>query len=351
MTPILLATCLALGQAGSIGQPESLTLNGTGVVLTDGGQLYEGRIDRLGEFVRVMSGGRTTVLKSVNVVFTGETKDDAYGYLKSKKKADNASDAAGLADWCRKYGLMKEAVAEVKTALRLAPDDRGIAKLAIEIEDDAKRPRPVLRVVGSPTPPVKPVTAKPIPAAPLPTMPGEMKTAMPPALEQSFVKAVQPLLMNACANCHADANRAVNFRLARVPEGITVSPHSAENALATWRMVNAAQPTASPLITYALAPHGGRSTAPLQKGTQAIQNLELWATAAAKMMPAQAPVAPVPPVAAQAPPAAAPTPTPTPTASLPSLIIPPPAPVAVETPATAPVDPFDPVQFHKSGKR
>lgn len=348
MTSILLATCLAVGQSGSLGQTESLTTAVTGVVLTDGGQLHEGRIDRLGDFIRIMSGGRTTMLRSVNIAFTGDTKLEAYEYLKTKRKADSASDAAGLAEWCRKNGLMKEAVAEAKTALRLAPDDRGIAKLALEIEDDAKRPRPVMRIVGAsaPAPSAKAAAPSSMPPTAVPTMPGEAQavSVVPAALEQSFIKSVQPVLMNACANCHADPNRAVSFRLSRIPEGISLTPKTAENAVAAFRMVNPAQPAASPLVSYALTPHGGRSTAPLQRGTTAIQNLETWATMAARAMPA--PANPRQPVAAVVP---APMATPSPTTTLPSLIVPPPAPVPVESaPVQAPVDPFDPVQFNKA---
>jgi cytochrome c553 len=346
MTSILLATCLAVGQSASLGQTESLTMTGTGVVLTDGGQLHEGRIDRLGDFVRIMSGGRTTMLRSANIAFTGDTKLEAYEYLRTKRKSDSASDAAGLADWCRKHGLMKEAVAEARTAVRLAPDDRGIAKLALEIEDDAKRPRPVMRIVGAPAPPAKAVVSSSKPVAAVPTMPRETPVAsvVPAALEQSFAKSVQAVLMNACANCHADPNRAVSFRLARIPEGISQSPKTAENAVAAFRMVNPAQPAASPLVTYALTPHGGRRSAPLQRGTTAVQNLETWAMMAARAMPA--PANPREPLTAAAP---MPEATPSPTMALPSLIVPPPAPVPVESVAApAPIDPFDPVQFNKA---
>ena len=75
-------------------QNESL---GNGILLTDAAKLYEGKIDRVGSLYRIMSGGRTEIVREVNVAFTGQSREDAYEYLVSKKKTGIAEDAANHA--------------------------------------------------------------------------------------------------------------------------------------------------------------------------------------------------------------------------------------------------------------
>src|SRR5262249_53169029 len=48
-----------------------------------------------------------------------------------------------------------------------------------------------------------------------PAAPGELNTAA----MRAFPTTVQPVLMNLCANCHAKADHASEFKLTRVPEG------------------------------------------------------------------------------------------------------------------------------------
>jgi hypothetical protein len=345
MLEIFLISSLALGQPG-LGQADSL---GVGVVLTDAGQLHEGKIDQLGEFVRVMSGGRSTVLKKANVKFVGESKLEAYEFVRKKAKADSPTDLASLAEWCRTNALYKEAAEEARRAAKLAPDDRAIAKLVLECTEDAKRNRPVLRVVGQSSPATAP-TATVAPAV-VPVMPGEAKpvSAVPPGLEQSFAKVVQPLLMNSCANCHADASRAATFRLVRIPDGITQSPHTMANAAAAMGQVSPANPAASPLLVKAFSAHGGMSMPPVGKATTAARNLDAWVVAAAAAFPKPTAVVPVA-VAPVAPPPVAPPPVAAEPAPLPTIVAPPPPPVSVAPAPIKPIDPFDPAEFNRKSR-
>jgi hypothetical protein len=344
----VLAVCCPLVQPPG----ETVESLGLGVLVTDSGKTYEGRIDRVGKLFRVMSGGRTEIIRDVNVSFTGQTKEEAFDFLRTKLKTDSAEDAAKLADWCLKNGLPRQALDEAKAAAKLAPNDRAIAKLVKDCEENARKAvtQPVIRVVGAGAPPTSTVHAPP--PQTLPAMPGAGQ-AKPVALrstelELSFAKTVQPVLMNLCVNCHADQSRAGSFRLARIPEGITVTPKTAENVAAAMSQLSRERPEASPLLVYAVTPHGGKTTPPLIRTATAFKNLEAWATAALAAIPELAksvvlvsgttpvsPMQPMPVVTPAVPPPVTP-------------VAPPPVTPPVVPPTPKPVDPFDPAEFNKS---
>ena len=333
-----------------LGQPPGETSEslGQGVLLVDSGKLFEGKIDRVGNLYRVVSGGRSEMVRDVNVSFTGQTKDDAYEFLKSKKKLDTAESAAKLADWCKRYGMPKEAVAEARAAARLAPDDRAVAKLVRDCEEFAKTNRPVVRVIGSgvannPTPSSGAAPPLTIPAM-TESRPVKITSTKLADIEIGFSKSVQPMLMNLCANCHADPMRNVAFRLTRIPEGILVSPKTAENVAATMPYLRKDQPLSSPLITFAITPHGGKTASPMMRPSTASKNLEAWVVAAAATIPdSPALVKTIVVVGAATPEVISPKPVePQP---LPTLPVTPTAPQAVPA---KPVDPFDPADFNKA---
>ncbi|MFO0938875.1 MAG: hypothetical protein U0798_20410 [Gemmataceae bacterium] len=383
LTSYTLAAFCLLGQV-PVETSESL---GQGILLTDSGRLFEGKIDHLGNLYRVQSGGRSEMVREANVIFSGQSRDDAYEFLKTKKRTDIAEDAAKLADWCKQYGLAKEAVAEAKIAVKMAPNDRAFAKLLADCEAFSKLNRPVIRVVG--TPPSEKTSSTTIasagiapPAPTLPTMsatpvarstaktPTPIVSSRPEEIEAAFAKSVQPVFMNLCANCHADPQRKLAFRLIRLPEGITVSPSTRENVNASLAQIRKDLPLSSPLVTYAISPHGGKVTSPLNRSTTAFKNLEAWVTLAAATLPdsavpasnrvatvpaksvvvvgASTPVTPsvpaeepkaLPPLSIAPP---SPSPTHAPAAQTPGQSVP------SGTPAVKPVDPFDPVEFNST---
>lgn len=342
---VIISFCLLAQPPGEV--TEAL---GIGVLLTDAAVLYEGKIDHVGSLYRVMSAGRTEIVREVNVAFTGQSREDAYEYLVSKKKPAIAEDAARLADWCMKNTLPKQAISEAKQALKLAPDNKAIAKLVHDCEENAKKvaAKPVIRIVGTAsTSPITPTAAVMAPAT-LPNMmtTGAGKPILPRSaeLEASFAKSVQPMLMNLCANCHSDSTRQLNFRITRIPEGITLSPKTAENVVASMSQISKEQPTASPLLVMAITPHGGRTTAPLSRASGAYKNLEIWIAKAAGSMPTLAATEKKVIVVSNQTPAIPKESEATMPHSLPVInsVPVPPKPAVVK-----PVDPFDPAEFNK----
>lgn len=338
MLPLILSYALVAPGQPPIEAPESL---GYGVVLLDSGRLHEGRVDRVGNLYRVMTGGRVEMFAAANVAFQGQTKDEAYEFLKGKKKSGVAEDAARLADWCVKYGLAKKAVDEARLATRIKPDDKALAKLVVDCERAAAKEKPVIRVVGTPPPPKSSVA----PSATVPTFTPAADSVPTPVksveLETSFAKTVQPVLMNLCVNCHSDPTRAGAYVLTRIPPGVTLDARTAENLTRTLPFVTKDHPTSSPLVVRALTPHGGRTSPLLLRNGTAHQNLDAWVRAAAATIPAPAPRSVVRVSESTAPPL--------PVSSV--VIEPkplPPLPAAPVPPKATAADPFDPAEFNKT---
>lgn len=136
----------------------------------------------------------------------------------------------------------------------------------------------------------------------------------PPAFNseaaKSFAGRVQPVLANACANCHARKDHASRFRM-RYTSGEYVD-HDATNAnlYAVVRMLDREKPADSLILAKALTAHGGAKDAPL-RSVAAFRGLEAWVHWAAATEGAAIPTKfPALPVAAIVP---------TPSASPPSL--------------------------------
>jgi hypothetical protein len=172
-------------------------------------------------------------------------------------------------------------------------------------------------------------------------------TAAPPAFTpdptaaKAFPLKAQPILANACADCHARKSHDSPFKLhgsdAENPDRAAV----AANLVAVAAYLDPAAPHKSPLLKYATTAHGKATEAPLKAGTPAANNLALWVRAACGP---DAPPAPLIQAAAKVP---APLPEP---AKLPPLKATP-LPFAEpkkDAPAKLnPADPFDPAAFNK----
>jgi hypothetical protein len=161
---------------------------------------------------------------------------------------------------------------------------------------------------------------------------------------KGFPGLVQPVLMNACVNCHGKPDYAGAFKLVRVPPGYTNPEAALRNARAAAAVVNRDDPSNSLLVAKAIAPHGGRKDAPFPtRGHPAVQTLERWAHWAAgpegSPMPA---VIPGPKVVVKAVAATVPATPPKEPAKLPASV------EKASVPAKPnPADPYDPGEFNR----
>ena len=302
--------------------PEAPTA-GKFLVLRNGHTL-EGDIERVGEQYRVRRDGGETWIAAQLVVRLFRDTEDAYQFLRARTNLDDAADRLRLAKWCLDFRLRERALEEATAADRLRPKDAETQRLLERLRQ----------------PPPQPPAAAPAapPPAPAPEPPAPPVSLTPEALGQ-FTRKVQPILLNACASCHA-GDRGRPFKLTQTSDVAALNRKaSQENLAAVLAQVKLDQPQASPLLTKAATVHGGGDKAPLGgRQAAAYRALEDWVKgtlasnphlqdklavpvappAPPEAKPSFADVTPDAPRAAPAPPAHAVPITPTPAAAAPA---------------------------------
>jgi hypothetical protein len=332
---ILWALAIAAPAGGSLWAADPGAPPPAGKVLVlDNEHTLEGDIDRVGEQYRVRRNTGETWLPAAKVLRLCATMDDAYAYLRTRANLRDPDERLRLAQWCHLNGLRQQAIDEVTAAVGLRPEHAPSRKLLAHLQQTTTAPpsAPVTREAGPETAP-----------APAVDLNAEAMCA--------FSTKVQPILMNACANCHA-AGKGGAFKLTRAYDEAGGGRKTVQqNLAAVLAQLNAKSPQGSPLLTKALTAHGTMAQAPL-KGKQAppYRTLEEWVNKTMEAnpqlreagAPALAAAAPLP--AGETVSAKAETPPSTPAA--------PPAPPKAEAPPAtqkpdAPADPFDPMIFNR----
>jgi hypothetical protein len=156
--------------------------------------------------------------------------------------------------------MAQEAIAETKAALELRPNHVIAQRLLRFYEQAAHEKRSASMAAKRPTGPID--------------APREAIECSPAAL-QHFRTKVQPVLMNACAGCHAEGSK---FRLQRVYSDSANSRWATlQNLAAVTPHINRIQPDASPLLRKAVLAHGGSPAPPIRhRATAAFGYLESW---------------------------------------------------------------------------
>src|SRR5262245_22476564 len=251
------------------------------VLVLDNERTLEGDVERVGDQYRVRrpSGGETW-LAADKVLRLCASLEDAHAYLQSRANLRDPDERLRLAEWCHLHGLRQAALDEVTAAVALRPEHGPSKRLLSRLQQAA---------ASAPAPaPAKESEPEPTPLPPVELSAEAMCL---------FSTKVQPILMNACASCHA-SGRGGAFKLTRAYDDAGPGRRTVQqNAAAVLAQVNLERPQGSPLLTKAVTAHGSLAKAPLAgQQAAAYRTLEDWVrlTAGANPQlrePARAPAA------------------------------------------------------------
>jgi hypothetical protein len=264
MALCLLAIAVPAWVAPRAAQPEARPASGKVLVL-DNERTLEGEIERVGDQYRVRRKVGELWVRAENTLRLCQTREEAYLFLRSRANLRDPDEHLRLALWCHQQGLRSQALAEAAAAVELRPNHAESRRLLLSLQRAAT-------AVAS-THPVKPRAAE------------ESKPSyQPPELSTQslslFLSRVQPILMNACANCHA-TGRGGTFKLIRTYEiGIASRKTTQQNLAAVLEQVHRDQPNTSPLLIKAVSIHGKPGDmiqSPLKnREAAAYRSLEEW---------------------------------------------------------------------------
>jgi hypothetical protein len=241
---------------------DSAPLKGKVLVL-ENERVLEGDVERVGDQFRVHRAVGETWVPGEKVVRLCQNMEEAYQFLRGRANLEDADERLRLATWCRQNGLREQALSEVKAAAELRPQHAPTRRLLASLQQT--------------TPPVQPTHRPP--------SQGNTEPANLPSIDVSsdavnlFSTKVQPILMNACANCHA-SGRGGAFKLTRAYDGGPNSKNTQLNLVAVLAELDPERPQVSKFLTKAVSAHGnGRelTNAPLRgRDTPAFHTLEGW---------------------------------------------------------------------------
>jgi hypothetical protein len=345
----LAALGVGLLRATDPGPPPTATPRTGKVLVLKNERTMEGDVEQVGDRYRLRRQAGETWIPADAVLCLCASLPDAYAYLRKRANLEDADERLRLAGWCLRNGLRPQALAEVQAAVDLRPDHEETRRLLHRLQHSSQ-------------------TAAPPPPAPA----REEELPEPPPVELTaeslglFATRVQPILMNACAGCHA-AGRGGSFRLVRAYDGPAADRRTLQhNLAAVLREINVSQPEASLLLTKAVSDHGRTGQAPLRsRKDPPYRSLEDWVKRTVADNPqlrdrpglpsrpagsAGSGGEPVPPRATEGRPPAGPEtqwgadthPAPSPAPTAPAAQPPPPS-----APPSGPPDPYDPEPFNR----
>jgi hypothetical protein len=232
------------------------------VLVLDNERTMEGDVERVGDQYRIRRSVGETRVPAARVLHLCHSREEAYEFLRGRANLQDADERLRLANWCQVNQLRDEALAEVRAATDLRPHHAETRRLLRSLERSAS---------GQASPPAARKDKEPEAASAAPAV--ELTTES----LSLFVTKVQPILMNACANCHA-GERDVPFKLTRTFDRGTVQRRTLQgNVAAVLAQLNVDAPELSPLLVKAVSVHGDMAQAALKgRKTPAYQSLDEW---------------------------------------------------------------------------
>jgi hypothetical protein len=246
------------------GQPEAMRTTGKVLVL-DNERTLEGDIEIVGQQYRVRRPVGELWIRAELTLRLCQTREEAYAFLCSRANLLDPDEHLRLARWCHLQGLRRQALEEATAAVELRPNHA-----------ESRRLLGSLQRAAAVTPAAQSVKVQGEEDLTLHSQPAELSTES----LSLFLSRVQPILMNACANCHA-TGRGGAFRLARTYEtGMSSRKTTQQNLAAVLAQVNKERPPASPLLIKAVSIHGkpgDMAQSPLKnREVAAYRSLEEW---------------------------------------------------------------------------
>jgi hypothetical protein len=180
------------------GEPQAARTTGKVLVL-DNERTLEGDIERVGDQYCVRRPVGELLVRAENALRLCETREEAYAFLRARSNLRDPDEHLRLARWCHLQGLHRQAFEEATAAVALRPEHPESRRLLNSLQH--------VTPANSSRQPIKGPQE------------GE-RTTDPQVPELSteslslFVSRVQPILMNACASCHA-TGRGGSFKFAR----------------------------------------------------------------------------------------------------------------------------------------
>jgi hypothetical protein len=240
------------------------------VLILRNGQVMEGDIEKVDTDMVIRRGMGEVKIAAERALQLCADWDDAYTYVETLIKGDDANDRLKFAHWCQLHQLHDKALLQAKKALELQPkhvEAQQFVKLLERVRSEKSK--------QAVTPPMTTEPAAPTPTAVTETVPSVDVVADSLI---SFSTRVQPILMNTCALCHA-TGRGGDFILERVSSA-SQKAATQRNLARVLAYVDLDRPMLSPLLEKAVMAHSktpGHPQPPIpDRSAKTFQTIHAW---------------------------------------------------------------------------
>ena len=221
------------------------------ILILDNELLIEGDIRQQGDQYIVRRGMGETIIPANKVIELVADRKQAYRVMSERCNRHDIDDRVRPGRWCMENHFHDEALAEAELLLQFRPKDEQIQRLAQGLRMlKAKEDEPAA-----------------VPSLPATKPPEKVLDVEPPEYNResfgTFVSKVQPILMNACARCHA-SGQGGNFELMNVIDGGTRKT-ALFNLTATLKQLKRNDLANSPLLIKSVTAHGKANQPPFRE--------------------------------------------------------------------------------------
>jgi len=255
----VLAPLLALGMNVRAAAQDATPASGKVLILAND-RVLEGEIDRFGDQYRIRRGTGETLIAANRAKRLCADWNDALAFVRGQTNLGDPDERLRVARWCQQHDLHDDALVEARAALEMRPAHPETKQLVQSLQR---------RLDAAPAA---------VPSAPQ----ASTVVAAAPQFDVSadalalFTTKVQPILLNACASCHANG-KGGTFQLVH-PGEVAARPATQRNLAMAVRHLRLDNPAVSPLVVKAVSAHG-TLTQPLFRDRRAVpmQTLQHWA--------------------------------------------------------------------------
>ena len=256
------------------------------VLLLRTGRVVKGQMRQVSTGWLVQAKHGRLAIPTDQVRLDADSVEEIYLSLRLELLRDpTAGRHLNLADWCLSQKLLGQAAFEIREAVQLDPQNETARLMLkrlqthIDREAAARQPEPDRDQLAESSARVE-VDQTGLAAR------REVRglASLKPETANEFVRVVQPILFNGCANarCHGQASEN-GFRLDRFRYGAGGHRLKSERNLATLlKYIDPNSPGRSRLITAATDAHGGRTAFHGQAANTQIASLTRWIQAASR---------------------------------------------------------------------
>ena len=270
---LLAASCRAVvAQSGlAVEEPAGETRPAAMLLILVDGQVISGHVTPRPDGYDIQVSAGRIFINSDRVRFAAANLPEAYDRMRDSISEFTPANHMELARWCLGNKLYSQARREVLDALHLDPNRDDAKRMLRALEQVGEQSQTAIKGTGLTEYPSQTEIQRP--AIETRSLAGLNRT-----VAHSFVRDIQPLLMNKCATsgCHGISAKS-QFKIVSTHRGST--PAIAErNLAAVLKQIDFSNPPTSPLLKIGEQAHGNMASSafPGRSGAMQFRVLQNW---------------------------------------------------------------------------